>query len=80
MKVMQTNARDKKEFPLGEVKIPPDFLLRPPPDAHDLYLDLPRRKSPLGVKFTTRGSVRVVVTAISDDRCGAALLPWSQQR
>ena len=76
VQVIYVDLVEKREFCLGEVTIPVDFILRPPAESTELWLGEPKKSAPKGYNFLLDGSVFVKVTA--NERT-SAWKPWSSR-
>ena len=73
--MMHVDARDRREVCIGEVRVPFEFLLRPPAEAWDCWLGPASRPAPAKYLFTTSGSVKVMVSINHGDE--EAMLPYA---
>lgn len=74
IQIVFVDVKEKREFCLGEVAIPFQFILRPPAEPMELWLTEPRKVAPKEYKFLLDGSL-IVHIASSKDVC--AWNPWS---
>lgn len=60
--ILHVDVKDKREVHVGEVKVPFEFLLRPPVEPWDSWLG-PSRPAPAKYVFTVSGCVTLQLTA-----------------
>jgi Ca2+-dependent lipid-binding protein len=75
------DVKEKKEVCMGEVIIPPEFILRPPTSVLNLWLCVPSRATAhVGYDFITDGSINILITnPLKNEESSAIWIPYSSR-
>lgn len=76
IQIIYVDVAEKKEFCLGEVSLPFEFIVRPPSEPIELWLVEPFKSAPKGYSFLLDGSVTIQIHATNEI---SAWKPWSER-